>query len=47
MHMCAIAGMIGLPVSKDIVEKMLATMKRRGPDENGVYVNLGTTLLHS
>lgn len=47
MYMCAIAGIVGLPVSKDMENKMLATMKRRGPDENGVFSNAEVTLLHS
>lgn len=45
--MCAIAGMVGLPVTEETVRKMLKTMERRGPDGNGVHVDKGCTLLHS
>ena len=45
--MCAIAGMIGLPCTEETKKKMLATMHRRGPDENGVYQKNEATLLHS
>ncbi len=45
--MCAIAGMIGLPCTEETKKKMLETMHRRGPDENGVYQNKDATLLHS
>ena len=44
--MCAIAGIIGCS-SSEIIQDMLSTMCRRGPDENGVYVNDECTLLHS
>ena len=37
--MCAIAGMIGLPCAEETKGKMLATMHRRGPDDNGFYQN--------
>lgn len=45
--MCAIAGMIGLPSSRQIVDQMLATMKRRGPDSQGSCEGSGYTLLHA
>lgn len=45
--MCGIAGMIGLPTSKDISNRMLATMARRGPDDSGEYSHMDCTLLHS
>lgn len=47
MYMCAIAGIIGLPSHQDIVEQMLSTMKRRGPDGNGSCQGRGYTLLHT
>ena len=47
MYMCAIAGIIGLPSNPNIVEQMLATMKRRGPDGNGSWQGPGYTLLHA
>ena len=45
--MCAIAGIIGLSCPEKTKDKMLATMHRRGPDENGFYQNQEATLLHS
>ena len=46
MIMCGIAGMISLETKESIIEKMLRTMYRRGPDEGGVYREGGCTLLH-
>lgn len=45
--MCAIAGIIGQEISLETIEKMLATMQRRGPDGKGYYRENGVTLLHS
>ena len=45
--MCAIAGIMGLKITEDIIQKMLETMKRRGPDASGVYCKKDTALLHS
>ena len=45
--MCAIAGIIGLSCPEKTKDKILATMHRRGPDENGVYKNQEAVLLHS
>ena len=45
--MCAIAGVLGYPVDSSIVEKMMKTMSRRGPDENGVYAEEDILLMHS
>lgn len=45
--MCAISGVIGLPWSEEVLEAMLATMHRRGPDERGRYTRENTALLHS
>ena len=45
--MCAISGMIGLPVSETVAAAMLKTMERRGPDGNGIYQQQDTTLLHT
>ena len=44
--MCAIAGLIGLP-PKDSVLIMLETMRRRGPDGQGAFVDRETVLLHT
>ena len=45
--MCGISGMIGLEPDAAVIEKMLATMNRRGPDSHGVYRHRETVLLHS
>lgn len=45
--MCAIAGMIGLPAQQQVIDKMLGTMKRRGPDATGVLQFEDVTLLHA
>lgn len=45
--MCAIAGLVGIAYDRTILNKMLATMHRRGPDENGIYQNEIAALLHS
>lgn len=46
MDMCAIAGMIGVKSDDGIRRKMLKTMTRRGPDEEGIYVSDCCSLLH-
>ena len=45
--MCAIAGILGLPYNEAIIQKMLSTMQRRGPDGNGVAMTAGVCLLHA
>lgn len=45
--MCGISGMIGLPADDTAVQKMLATMRRRGPDERGIFQEEDVTLLHA
>lgn len=45
--MCAIAGIIGLETSKQILEQMKETMARRGPDGSGIYREGICTLLHT
>lgn len=45
--MCAISGLIGLDYDKKICENMLATMRRRGPDGNGIYDDADCALLHT
>ena len=45
--MCAIAGCINLPVSQGTIRKMLDTMRRRGPDGQGLFQAEACTLLHS
>ena len=45
--MCGIAGMIDLRYDEEIINAMLSTMKRRGPDSNGAYLSERCALLHS
>ena len=45
--MCAIAGIIGLDTSRQILERMKETMARRGPDGSGIYREGICTLLHT
>ena len=45
--MCGISGMIGLESGDATVERMLATMSRRGPDSSGRYRGRDAALLHS
>ena len=45
--MCAIAGMIDLQVNDSLMDSMLDTMRRRGPDSTGRYQKQGCTLLHA
>lgn len=45
--MCAIAGILNLPYDEKIIQKMLASMARRGPDGNGVAMTAGSCLLHT
>ena len=45
--MCAIAGILGLPYHESVIQKMLSTMQRRGPDGSGVAMMAGICLLHA
>lgn len=45
--MCAIAGCVHLPLSRQTIEQMLETMRRRGPDGQGIFQAGACTLLHS
>lgn len=45
--MCGIAGMIGIPFDNHIANKLVDTMKRRGPDANGLFTEGDCCLLHS
>ena len=44
--MCAIGGVVDLSADPAVCEKMLKTMERRGPDEQGMWQAEGCTLLH-
>lgn len=45
MYMCAIAGMVNLPIPD--TKNMLSTMARRGPDGQGAFTEGPCCLLHS
>lgn len=45
--MCAIAGAIRIPLSAECQALMLETMRRRGPDDRGVYHRDECILLHT
>ena len=45
--MCAIAGILGLPYDETIIQNMLGTMHRRGPDGNGAAMTSGVCFLHA
>ena len=44
--MCAIAGLISLTAGEDTCARMLETMRRRGPDDSGIWRDSIATLLH-
>ena len=45
--MCAIAGIIGLPATEKVIDRMLQTMIRRGPDATGFASIPNGWLLHA
>ena len=45
--MCAIAGLVGVFYDDRILNSMLSTMKRRGPDDTGVFAGSNYCLMHS
>ena len=45
--MCAIAGIIELKRAETVLEDMVGTMLRRGPDDAGVYAQGACCLLHT
>lgn len=45
--MCAIAGILNLNISKNGIDRMLDTMRRRGPDGEGVFIQRDTVLVHT
>ena len=47
MNMCAISGIIKLMRGEAVLEKMVATMLRRGPDDAGIYQHGQCALLHT
>ena len=47
VNLCGIAGMIDLSYDEDVLQNMMNTMKRRGPDADGVFTARECALLHS
>ena len=45
--MCAIAGIVGIRTETSVLNAMQQTMKRRGPDAQGVYEDNEVQLLHA
>lgn len=45
--MCGIAGILGRNTPLPVLDRMLVTMARRGPDDSGIYREAGVQLLHS
>ena len=45
--MCAIAGILDLQSNEAILQKMLKTMERRGPDAASVFTDKNCALLHA
>lgn len=45
--MCAISGIIGLEADEAVIQNMLTTMHRRGPDDANFFHEGDTTLLHA
>ena len=48
--MCGIVGFVNykkeLPNKKNILNKMVQTLSKRGPDEEGLYINQNIALGH-
>ena len=47
INVCGIAGILNAVSDRQVVSSMLDTMKRRGPDDKGVYEDEICCLLHS
>lgn len=47
VFMCAIAGILGAKTDDGICRSMLETMRRRGPDAQGIYAQQDICLLHA
>ena len=45
--MCGIAGVIDLAIDEQTLERMLKSMRHRGPDGNGRFLTEGCCLLHA
>ena len=45
--MCGIAGLVGDIPSRTILERMQKTMRRRGPDQEGIWQRDSAALIHA
>lgn len=45
--MCGIAGFVGGVPSRTVLERMQKTMRRRGPDQKGIWQGDGAALIHA
>ena len=45
--MCAIAGILKLEFNKAVIDRMLSTMVRRGPDDTGMFAQPEVCMLHT
>ena len=45
--MCGIAGIFGLPASREVLNSMCASMARRGPDASGIVQHEDCCMLHT
>ena len=45
--MCGIAGTYGILPEGSLTNRLLATMRRRGPDDTGIYIGEDCCLLHA
>jgi len=45
--MCAIAGILKLEFNKAVIDRMLSTMVRRGPDDTGMFAQPEICMLHT
>ena len=45
--MCGIAGIVGISTTESVLNTMLSTMERRGPDGSGKFVYEDCALLHT
>ena len=45
--MCGIAGLVGDIPSRTILERMQRTMRRRGPDQEGIWQGDSAALIHA
>ena len=44
--MCGIAGIVGKIPSETVLKRIQRTMRRRGPDQDGIWIGEGAALLH-